>query len=166
MTAARRKQKCDRRRGAAALVGAALLAAVAVPARGGLSERIVADWHTGLAIGGYDPVAYFTDGRPMAGTAEVELRYQDVVWRFRNVGNRAAFAERPDVYVPQYGGYDAIDVARGVAVPGNPDIWAIVGERLFLFYNAAQRDSFVADSARLSAAANRKWPAVMERLSP
>ena len=104
-----------------------------------------------MAIGGYDPVAYFTDGKPMAGSADLELRYGGVVWRFCNVGNRAAFAEQPDVYMPQYGGYDPVGVARGVAVAGNPDVWTIAGERLFLFYDGAQRERFLADPARFIA---------------
>ncbi|MGB6535748.1 MAG: YHS domain-containing (seleno)protein [Xanthobacteraceae bacterium] len=144
---------------------ATVFAATIIPARA-LSGRIVADWHSGLAIGGYDPVAYFTDGKPLAGSPEIELRYGGVVWRFCNVGNRAAFAERPDVYMPQYGGYDPTGVARGVAVAGNPDLWTIASERLFLFYNPAQREKFLADPARLTAIAGRKWPLLLRSLNP
>src|SRR5579885_1986663 len=82
-------------------------------------ERIVVDWHSGLAIDGYDPVAFFTEGKPVAGSADFELRYVNVIWRFSNPGNRAAFAAAPDVYMPQYGGYDPLGVARGLAVAGN-----------------------------------------------
>ncbi len=103
------------------------------------TERIVVDWHTGLAIAGYDPVAFFTDGKPMAGSADFELRYGGAVWRFANVGNRAAFAAQPDVYMPQYGGYDPVGVARGVAVAGNPNVWLIAGEKLFLFFDNGRR---------------------------
>jgi YHS domain-containing protein len=152
--------------GAIAAVLAALGTALAPPARAGLTERIVVDWHSGLAIGGYDPVAFFTDGKPTPGSAKLELRYGGVVWRFCNLGNRAAFAERPDVYMPQYGGYDPVAIARGVAVAGNPDMWTIVGERLFLFYNADQREKFLTDSDRFIATATRKWPDVMRSLDP
>jgi hypothetical protein len=166
MTAARRKRKRQGTRLAATLVIAATMCAFVPPAFAGLTERIVVDWHSGLAIGGYDPVAFFTDGKPLLGSANLELRYGGVVWRFCNIGNRAAFAERPDVYMPQYGGYDPIGVARGVAVAGNPDVWTIVGEQLFLFYDAAQRDKFLSDSARFIATAKRKWPDVMDTLDP
>lgn len=164
MTSARQKRKLWHAWLAAA--AGALLAVLAPAARASLTQRIVVDWHSGLAIGGYDPVAFFTDGKPMAGSPDLELRYGGVVWRFCNLGNRAAFAERPDVYMPQYGGYDPVGVARGVAVAGNPDVWAIVGERLFLFYNAAQREKFLSDSARFIAAATRKWPDLMRSLDP
>ena len=77
----------------------------------------------------------------MPGNAEFELRYGGAIWRFANLGNRAAFVARPDIYMPQYGGYDPVGVARGVAVAGNPNLWLIAGERLFLFYDAAWRQT-------------------------
>ena len=166
MTAARRKRKRYRARLATTLCIAAALSALVPPAFAGLTQRVVVDWHSGLAIGGYDPVAFFTDGKPMAGSGKLELRYGGAVWRFCNAGNRAAFAERPDVYMPQYGGYDPVGVARGVAVPGSPDVWTIAGERLFLFYNAAQREKFLADSARFIATSRRKWPDLIRGLDP
>ena len=73
------------------------------------------------------------------------MRYGGAVWRFCNIGNRAAFAARPDVYMPQFGGYDPVGVARGVAVAGNPNLWLIAGERLFLFYDRARLEKFAAD---------------------
>jgi hypothetical protein len=166
MTAARQKRKQYRALLAACACLASVLFAVAPGARAGLTERIVVDWRTGLAISGYDPVAFFTDGKPMVGSSDVELRHGGTVWRFRNVGNRAAFAERPDVYMPQYGGYDPVGVARGIAVAGNPDIWIIVGEHLFLFYDRDQREKFAADSERFTAAAARRWPEVLRTLNP
>jgi hypothetical protein len=172
MTRERQKPKRNASR-LARLAGPALLllalapmGLVRVPAHAALTERIVVDWHTGLAIGGYDPVAFFTDHKPMAGSAGIELTHGDVVWRFCNIGNRAAFADRPDVYMPQYGGYDPVGVARGIAVAGNPNEWIVSGERLFLFYDAAAREKFIADPERVIAAALRKWPEVLKTLSP
>jgi len=135
-------------------------------ARAATTERIVVDWHTGLAIDGYDPVAYFTDGKPLAGSADFELRYGGAVWRFRNIGNREAFVARPDVYMPQFGGYDPLGIAHGAAVAGNPLLWRINGERLFLFYDGARAGTFDADPARAIAAAERQWPQVKRALSP
>ena len=124
------------------------------------------DWHTGLAIEGYDPVAFFTDGKSMPGSADFEFRYGGAIWRFCNVGNRDAFAARPDIYMPQFGGYDPLGVARGVAVSGNPNVWLITGERLFLFYDRDRLEKFAANSDRLIAEAERKWPDVVRTLSP
>ncbi len=165
MTAARQKRKHR----ASLLVSVGIAAAMswcAAAARASLTERIVVDWHSGLAIGGYDPVAFFTDGKPMMGSAAFELRYAGVVWRFSNVGNRAAFAARPDIYMPRYGGYDPVGVMRGVAVAGKPNVWMIAGQRLFLFYDLADRQKFADDPVHLIAAADRRWPRLERTLGP
>jgi hypothetical protein len=164
MTAARqkRKQYC-----AWMLAAAALALAGAVPvAIAATTEMIVVDWHSGLAIDGYDPVAFFTDGKLLAGSAEFELHYGGAVWRFRNTGNREAFAERPDIYMPQFGGYDPTGVARGVALSGNPNIWLISSQRLYLFYDQARLQKFTADPDQVMAEAEHNWPAVISTLSP
>jgi hypothetical protein len=166
MTSARQKRKLHHACYFAAGCLAALMFACASAARAGLTQRIVVDWHSGLAISGYDPVAYFTDGKPVAGRPEIEWRYGGVVWRFCNVGDRAAFAAHPNIYMPQYGGYDPVNMARGLAVPGEPDLWTIAGDRLFLFYNDAQREKFLAASARFIAMSKQEWPQVMLTLDP
>ncbi len=166
MTAARQQRKRYRVAIAAlACLGQALSAGPSASPATAL-ERIVVDWHTGLAIDGYDPVAFYTDGKPIPGSPDYELRYGGVVWRFCNIGNRAAFAARPDVYMPQFGGYDPIGIVHGVAVAGNPTVWLIIGERLFLFYDRARLQAFTADAERLTATADRKWPDVLRTLSP
>ena len=117
MTTARRRWKSATVR--ALLAFALFCALVACFERGpaaATTERIVVDRHTGLALYGFDPVAYFTDAEPLAGRAEFEWSFADAVWRFRNEGNRAAFVDRPEVYMPRFGGYDILAVARGAAV--------------------------------------------------
>jgi YHS domain-containing protein len=136
------------------------------PAAAATTERVVSDPHTGLAISGVDPVAYFTDAAPLLGRADYEYRYAGVVWRFRNEGNAAAFVANPDVYMPRYGGYDAVAIGRTVAVPGNPLLWAVVGERLYLFYSEAARAHFVANPEEAILLAENKWPAVLSVLVP
>jgi hypothetical protein len=172
MTTARRKRKQYRAiiaAGAVLLAYAGLLFVIAAAppiARAAAAERIVVDWHTGLAIDGYDPVAFFTDGKPTEGSPDFELRYDNVVWRFANIGDRAAFAASPDVYMPQYGGYDPLGIAHGVAVAGNPTVWLIVGEKLFLFYDDNRRNKFAADPLRIVGPADRKWPSMLRKLIP
>lgn len=130
------------------------------------TERLVVDWRSGLAIHGFDPVAYFTDNRPVVGRPEVEYAFAGAVWRFRNVGNRAAFDARPDVYLPRFGGYDPVAVARGVATPGHPLLWLVAHERLYLFQSAQTRDAFAADMDNAIQAADLKWPDVWRELVP
>jgi hypothetical protein len=123
-------------------------------------DRIVVNPDSGLAISGFDPVAYFTEGKPVTGSPDLELSQSGTVWRFRNEGNRAAFSAHPEVYTPQFGGYDPVAIMRGASVPGHPLIWALAGERLYLFYNDKARAEFLVDPGRVIDSAVRKWPAV------
>jgi hypothetical protein len=129
------------------------------------TERVVANRYSGLAIEGYDPVAYFVDAREMVGLPEFEAADAGVVWRFRNEGNRASFVAHPDIYGPQFGGYDPVDLVRGVTVAGNPHFWLVSGERLYLFALEEHREAFAADSERLSRLANARWPALEQDLA-
>jgi hypothetical protein len=129
-------------------------------------QRVVVDERTGLAIHGFDPVAYFTEGAAAPGREELELPFAGAVWRFRNQGNRSAFAERPDIYMPQFGGYDPVVLARGVATAGHPNVWLIVGDRLYLFHTREARASFAADPQAATAAARVNWPAIERNILP
>jgi hypothetical protein len=121
--------------------------------------------HTGLAISGFDPVAYFADKTAEIGRPDLELSLAGSVWRFRNPGNLAEFAAHPDVYMPQFGGYDPVAIAHGTSVPGHPLFWSVTGERLYLFYSAQARTAFLADPGGILAGATRKWPAVASTIA-
>ena len=88
-----------------------------------------------------------------------------MVWRFRNEGNRASFVAHPDVYGPQFGGYDPIDLARGVTYAGNPRFWLISGQRLYLFGREESRVAFAADPQRFLLDASARWPAIERNLA-
>jgi hypothetical protein len=130
------------------------------------TEQIVTDHHSGLAIYGYDPVAYFTDRAAKTGRADLEVTHAGVPWRFRNVGNREAFARDPAIYMPQYGGHDPVAIARKVARAGHPDFWAIHNDRLFLFYSEDARTAFRADPDHILLEAETNWPEVIRMLAP
>ena len=130
------------------------------------TERIISDVRTGLAISGIDPLSYFVDAAPRYGVADHELSLGGVIWRFRNEGNKAAFAAHPDVYMPRYGGYDPIAIGRGVAVPGNPLLWVMAGERIYLFYDEKSRDRFIANPGEAMLIADNKWSSVVSSLVP
>lgn len=150
-----------------ALPGFAVLASLAGPAAGlsATTEQVVADWRSGIALGGVDPVAFFTDAAPKTGRTDVEYTYAGVTWRFRNEGNRAAFAADPEVYMPRFGGHDPVGVARGIARPGHPDLWLVAGNRLYLFYSAEARAAFMAEPQQVAEAADEKWSDVLRTLS-
>ena len=141
-----------------------LLTIGAVSLRAATTERVVADPATGLALYGFDPVAYFTEGEAKAGEVGIEYRYAGVVWRFHNEGNRAAFAANPEVYMPRFGGYDPLGVARGVATPGYPQLWVRRDDRIYLFRAEESRATFNAHPADAVAAAEGRWPQVMRGL--
>jgi YHS domain-containing protein len=84
----------------------------------------------GIAIDGTDPVAYFTEGRPVGGAAEHEVSWQGATWRFASAANRDAFEAAPEAYAPQYGGWCAWAVAEGYTASTVPEAWRIVDKTL------------------------------------
>lgn len=150
----------------ASLLGlsAGALAGPAIAGAAATTERVVVNRFTGLAIEGFDPVAYFTDARAEIGAETYEADGQGAVWRFRNEGDRASFVAHPDIYAPQFGGYDPTDVARGVTVAGNPRFWLISGERLYLFGREETREAFTADPATVLRKARSRWPELEQSL--
>jgi YHS domain-containing protein len=88
-----------------------------------------------LSISGYDPVAYFSDGKPVQGKTEFEYLWHKLRWRFASGEHRESFAKDPDRYTPQYDGYCAMGVAAGEAGHKDtvdPEAWAIVDGKLYL----------------------------------
>jgi hypothetical protein len=71
----------------------------------------------------------------------------------------------PEVYGPQFGGYDPVDLGRGVTYAGNPRFWLVTGQRLYLFGREESRDAFAADPARFLKDANARWPALEQTLA-
>ena len=128
------------------------------------TERVVVNRYSGLAIEGFDPVAYFTEALAVQGVLDFEALEAGVVWRFRNEGNRASFVAHPEIYGPQFGGYDPIDLGRGVTFAGNPHFWLVSGQRLYLFGREANRDAFAADPPRFLKDAIARWPALEDNL--
>jgi hypothetical protein len=129
------------------------------------TERVVVNRYSGLAIEGFDPVAYFTDAIAAKGSPDFEARRAGAIWRFRNEGNRASFMAHPDIYGPQFGGYDPVDLGRGVVYAGNPRFWLVVGQRLYLFGREDNRDAFAAAPALFLKEATERWPALERGLS-
>jgi hypothetical protein len=158
--------------GLAAWVALGVIAAGAVACLGSraasaqaTTERVVINRVSGYAISGFDPVAYFVSGKPVAGEGPYELVYDRAIWRFRNEGNLNAFRQHPEVYEPLFGGYDPIMVAQGKAVEGRPNIWAVMGSRLVLFASVEDRDMLLKSSRSWLAAASQRWPSLRLELA-
>ena len=130
-----------------------------------MTERVVVDRHTGLAIGGIDPVSYFTHAEVVKGLADIEAVSDGAIWRFAKESNRAFFMANPDVYGPRFGGYDPVGVASGKAVAGSAQIWTIHDQRLYLFDREETRAAFVAEPSRFVKEAEQRWIVLSETLA-
>ena len=117
----------------------------------------------GAAIRGYDPVAYFTEGKPVKGKAEFTHQWKGATWRFASAANRERFAAAPEKYAPQYGGYCAYGVAGGYTVKTEPDAWSVVDGKLYLNYDRSVQASWVKDIPGYIRKANANWPKALER---
>ncbi|AMJ60899.1 YHS domain-containing (seleno)protein [Bosea sp. PAMC 26642] len=129
-----------------------------------IGETMQRDTRSGLALGGFDPVAYHVEARATAGRAEFEITHRGDVWRFASAANRAAFLEAPDSYEPAYEAYDATGVAEGLAVDTDPRLFAVVEQRLFLFRTAASRNAFL-ENTSLRRLAENSWGAVSQLIA-
>jgi YHS domain-containing protein len=114
-----------------------------------------------VAVGGYDPVAYFTDGRPVRGNAQFRTTFRGYEYRFASAEHLAAFQANPTRYLPQYGGYCAWAVAQGYTAAGNPQNWRIVDGRLYLNYNDEIQRRWEGNIPGFIASANTNWPSVL-----
>lgn len=110
-----------------------------------------------LTLNGFDPVSYFLEGGPEAGTARFELSWDGRVWRFSSGANREAFRDDPPAYAPRLGGYDAAGILEGRLVDADPLVFAVIGERLYLFRNSERRARFLAEPG-LARQAEAAWP--------
>jgi len=115
----------------------------------------------GVAVGGYDPVAYFTQGKPVKGSEDVTLQYEGATWRFAIAGNRAAFKADPAKYAPQYGGYCAYAVSQGATAKAEPDAWTIHDGKLYLNFDKSVRAIWEQDIPGNIAKADANWPGVL-----
>lgn len=116
----------------------------------------------GFAIGGTDPVAYFTAGRPMQGSPDYALEWRDVTWLFASAEHRDLFREAPEAYAPQYGGWCAWAVAQGYTASTTPEAWKIVDGRLYLNYSRGIQRRWERDIPGFIEAADANWPGLME----
>ncbi len=117
----------------------------------------------GVAIRGYDPVAYFTRGKPVAGSAKHTLRWKGAVWRFASAKHLAMFKADPAKYAPQYGGYCAYAVSRNYTAKIEPDAWTIHKGKLYLNYNKFIRAAWEREKPANIVKGDRNWPAVLQR---
>jgi hypothetical protein len=120
-----------------------------------------------VAIKGYDPVAYFTDGRAVKGSEQFAYDWLGATWQFANAEHEQAFAATPIRYAPQYGGLCALGVANGErSVNVDPEAWRIVDGKLYLFFGkAGLEQDWDASPAAVVAKADANWPVIEAKLA-
>ena len=148
-----------------ALAGALLLLSTLAAAAQGLVPRFVTDPLTGVALGGYDPVSYFTEPYPELGSPGNEYDWGGVPWYFANPANRDVFMRAPEVYAPQFGGHSVSSLARGYLSDGNPQIYIVAADRLYLFYSTANREDFTRSPGEAIRSARLHWESLSRQFS-
>jgi hypothetical protein len=118
---------------------------------------------SGVALKGYDPVAYFTEGKPVRGKPEFTARHDGATYRFASAASRDAFVAAPAKYAPQYGGYCAYGMAAGYKAPIEPDAWTVVDGKLYLNYNQSVRSRWASDVPGYVRKADANWPTVRSK---
>ena len=124
--------------------------------------KIYSNSATGVAINGYDPVAYFTQHMPVEGKAEFSALWNGAKWQFSNDANRQIFLAMPDKYAPQYGGYCAFAVSYGSTATTVPEAWSIVDNKLYLNNSLGVRSRWKTDIPGYIAKADKNWPNVLK----
>lgn len=140
-----------------ALCGVLLLGAPMAAHADSLVTSVVIDPLTGVAMDGYDPVSYFTESQPLQGSPDFEYYWAGVPWYFASAANRDVFMRNPDVYAPQYGGHCQMSLSRGFLSDGKPEVYAIEGMKLYLFYSAANREAFLLSPGEAQQRAAVHW---------
>lgn len=130
-----------------------------------LATSYVVDTLTGVALDGMDPVSYFTGPAPLVGKSDYEYDWSGVPWYFANGADRDVFIRSPETYAPQFGGHAAMSLAQGFLSDGDPRLYLILADRLYLFYSDASRIAFSAAPAASIKAAHTHWSALSPSLS-
>jgi YHS domain-containing protein len=113
---------------------------------------------TRIALKGYDPVSYFTDGKPEQGSSEFTVAFDDTVYWFKNADHKAKFAANPEQYAPQFDGFCAVQLSRGRKVEADPEAWAITNGKLYVFSGKGGVPIFQKQPVAIAEKASENWP--------
>ena len=114
------------------------------------------------ALDGYDAVSYFSPEGPVQGRPEFSTDWNGARWQFSSAAHLAAFQREPERYAPQFGGYCAYAVGSGYTARSDPAAWHVENGRLYLNFDAAVREQWLARRQELIAAGERNWPGVLQ----
>ena len=123
-------------------------------------DKVYTGLVSGVAVGGYDAVAYFTEKKPVRGSKDITAKHAGVTWRFASAANRDAFVANPGRYAPQYGGYCAWAVASGYTAATDPEAWEIFEGKLYLNFSKGVQRMWSEDIPGNISKAEGNWPTV------
>jgi len=126
------------------------------------AEKPVNATFFGVAIKGYDPVAYFTDAKPVKGESDYSFEWNGARWQFASAAHRDAFKAAPEKFAPQHGGYCAWAVSQGHTASIDPAAWKIVNAKLYLNYSADVQKKWATDIPGNIAKADENWPKLLK----
>jgi YHS domain-containing protein len=138
--------------------GIVCLTAAGLAASGGAPVEAVNKGRGGVALKGHDPVAYFTESKPVKGSASLAQEWNGAVWHFSRAENQRLFAANPAQYAPQYGGYCSWAVSKGYTADIDPAAWKIVDGKLYLNYSKSVQQMWEKDLRARIEAADKNWP--------
>lgn len=115
----------------------------------------------GQAIRGYDPVAYFKEGKAIEGQKKFQYEWKDATWYFASQQNRDEFIQSPEKYEPQYGGYCAWAVSQGYTASIDPEAWHIREGKLYLNYSKSVKKTWSQDIPGNIQKGNKNWPGLL-----
>ncbi|EAP77748.1 twin-arginine translocation pathway signal sequence domain protein, putative [Roseovarius nubinhibens ISM] len=142
-------------------VSAAALALATLP-RVALAATAPIFAEGGIAINGTDPVAYFTENRPVAGDPQFSTDYMGATWYFASAENLDQFRNAPEEFAPQFGGYCAYAASKGYIAPTVPEAWTIYEGKLYLNANLRARELWLEDIPGNIALAQDNWPNILK----
>ncbi len=117
----------------------------------------------GVAMQGYDPVAYFTQGAPSQGNPQFKVMHDGAIYYFANAANMKRFKKNPLAYLPQFGGFCAMGTAMNRKFEGDPKVWHIVDNKLYLNVNADVDHHWSEEVPANIARANQNWPEIKSK---
>ena len=124
-------------------------------------DEIYTGYWSDEAVGGYDAVAYFTEGKPVKGSSKFSYEYKDAEWLFSSKENMDKFIASPEDYAPQYGGYCAWAVAQNKTAKGDAKQWSIVDDKLYLNYDADIKKKWLENTEQFIIEGDKNWPDVL-----
>lgn len=118
----------------------------------------------GIAIRGYDPVAFFEESRPVEGETDYSYEWKGATWLFSSAENLEAFKADPEKYAPQFGGYCAYGASDGEGhkAPTETDTWSIIDDKLYFNYNLKVKERWEENREERIQDANENWPKIKD----